>query len=59
LGAFIVSAAFDLRLGVVAEIELLLPAIGRFADTSHPGHMNTPALGWSSVGVVPVEKLAG
>jgi hypothetical protein len=57
LGAFLVSAVFDLRLGVVAEIELLLPAIGLFPDTPHPGHVNTPALGWPALAVVPVEKL--
>jgi hypothetical protein len=37
LGAFLVSAVFDLRLGVVAEIKLLLPAIGVLPDTPHPG----------------------
>ena len=36
LGTLLVSAVFDLRLGVVAEIELLLPAIGLFPDTPHP-----------------------
>ena len=56
MGAFIVSAVFDLRLVLVAEIELLLPAIGLFPDTPHLGHVNMPALGWLAVGVFPVEK---
>jgi hypothetical protein len=43
--------------GVVVEMGLLLRAIGRFPDTPHSGHVNTPALGRSAVGVVPVEKL--
>src|SRR5690348_11748812 len=57
LGTFLIRAVFDLRLGVVPKIELLLPTIGLLSDMAHPSNMDVAAEGRSAIDIITVEKL--